>query len=104
MKDLKLFKDKQKLNACTSLLSSEGTLLSSTNDKIKRWHDYFAQLNSVSVRIVKSVAEAVLESTSESQQLGVNVVDLESLTQAPSEEETRSDLSMMKTGRAQAWW
>jgi len=100
VKDLKLLKDKQKLNACTSLLSSEGTLLSSTNDKIKRWHDYFALLNSVSVRIVESVAEAVLESTSESQQLGVNDGDLESLTQAPSEEEIRSALSMMKTGRA----
>ena len=100
MKDLKLLKDKQKLNACTSLLSSDGTLLSSTNDKIKRWHDYFAQLNSVSVSIVESVAESVLECTSESQQLGVNDIDLESLTEAPSEEEIRSALDMMKTGRA----
>ena len=82
------------MNACTSLLSQDGS------DKIKRWYDYFAKLNSVSVSIVESVAKSVLESTSESQQLGVNDADLESLTEDPSEEEIKTALNMMKTGQA----
>ena len=61
LKDLRLLRCGQKLSADSKLLAQNGTHLPHTADKLERWREHFAQVGSVSVKVVMKVLNSVLE-------------------------------------------
>ena len=96
VRDLKLLKNKQNLKTNTALASSNQTLLTSTTDKLDRWHGYFSQLSNVSTTIVGTIASSVAQLNP----VVHNDDDVESLTRCPDEEEIKSAVKVMKNNKA----
>ena len=97
MKDLRLLQTSQKLKANSTLREKDGSQLTNTACKLKRWHEHFEQVSNISTKLVDAVVAAVVD-TSPSRPQEVEVDN--SLSCVPSVEEIAFALRSLKLGRA----
>ena len=93
LRDLRLLRNEQKLRTDMELLVQDGTCLHITADKLERWCEHFAQVSSVSVKVVTSALSSVVEAAplptlEQDHRAAMSVV--------PSEDEVRVALNLMK--------
>ena len=76
LKELKVIQCSQKLNATTTLTTSDGKQLRTTSNKLDRWHKYFKQVSNVCVELEESALDLVLAPCLEMSQATTNDVSL----------------------------
>ena len=93
LRDLRLLRCGQKLKADSKLLAQNGTHVHSTADRLERWREHFVQVSSVSVEVVMSVLNFVLEvGALFPPEPNLNAA----LTAVPSRDEVKVALNLMK--------